>query len=255
VEEKYIQLIVENITKNQRSISNVESLRCLEICLKLFGGKCGQFKKHIESFCLSAVDLNNDLLVEQAGKCLHYLQQSRGGGTSGGIYKKCWAEYQLQIIGTLEFLHSQIFKNVVDIEISTGKSERLQIENLKLSPEPVVKFSSLLIRFKNMCKFLEVALLEPFPVSKAIQVNRISLLIEAGLSIDQMAVERKAIMDNIVLGALLSQIHQKLLKMLSCLMILLNSNICTKSKTICELLCKVLKYTSVKKTDAGRPLM
>lgn len=253
IEEKQVQIIIENIVNS--SSRNLESLRCLEICLKLFGGKSGQFKRQIEIFCFSFLDLNNDCLVEQAAKCLHYLQQSRGGGNSGGIHKKCWTDYHSQVIGSLEQLHSQIFKNVVDVEISTGKSERLKLEELKLSPEPVTKFANLLIRFKNVCKLLEVTLLEPFPLPKIVQFNRILNLIDAGLSIDQISVERKAILDNVVLGSLLSQIKQKLLHLLKSIMLLLGGNIILKSKTICDVLAKVLKSTGKVTGSSGRSLM
>lgn len=253
IEEKLVQVIIESILNS--SSRNFESLKCLEICLKLFGGKSGQYKNKIESFCFSFLDLNEDLFVEQAAKCLHYLQQTRGGGTSGGIHKKCWTEFHSQIIGSLEQLHSQIFKNVVEVEVNTGKSERLKLEDLKLSPEPVTKFATLLIRYKNVCKVLEVALLEPFSTPKIIQFNRILNFIDAGLSIDQISVERKAILDNIVLGALLSQIHQKLLVLLKSVILLMGGNVILKSKFICDILWKVLKRSGMGKTGNGRSLV
>lgn len=143
----------------------------------------------------------------------------------------------------------------MDVEVCTGKSERLKLEDLKLSPEPVAKFASLLVRFKNVCKLLEVALLEPFPVAKSVQVHRILNLIESGLLIDQISVERKAILDNVVLGCLLSQLHQKLLHLLKSIMLLMGGNVITKSRMICESLCKVLKRTGNKSGSSGRSLM
>ena len=218
IQNKYVQKIVENITKSKST--SLEPLKCLEVLLKLHPGTCGISKNAIEAFCKGNVDSKSECLVEKSGKCLHLIQQTRGGGVSGGVYKKCWSEYQTQLIGTLEGLFSQLFKNVENVSVETPKSEKFKINDLKLSPEPITKFGQLMTRFGNICSFLEIALLEPFPVPKSVKVNRLVNFVERGLNIDQAILNRKANTDNIVLGTLLPKIHQNLLGILKALIFL-----------------------------------
>lgn len=218
IQNKYIQKVVENITSSK--LDSLEPLKCLEVLLKLHPGTCGISKNSIEAYCKGFVDSKSESCVEQAGKCLHLLQQTRGGGVSGGVYKKCWSEYQTQLLGTLEALFAKMFKSVEDVTIETSRSEKFKVKELNLSPEPIVKFGQLITRFGNICKFLEVALLEPFPVAKSVKVNRLLLFIERGLAIDQAILNRKVNTDNVVLGTLLPRIHQHLLTLLKTLIFL-----------------------------------
>lgn len=218
IQNKYIQKIVENITSSNSD--SLEPLKCLEILLKLHPGACGIAKNSIETCCKAFVDSKTESLVEQAGKCLLLLQQTRGGGISGGVYKKCWNEYQTQLLGTLEALFIKMFKSVEDVTVEISKSEKFKVKELNLSPEPIVKYGQLITRFGNICKFLEVALLEPFPVPKSVKVNRLILFIERGLLIEQAVLNRKVNTDNVVLGTLLPRIHRHFLSLLKTLIFL-----------------------------------
>lgn len=246
IQTKYLQKIVENITALPAS-ALIEPLKCLKTCMTLHPGTCGIYKNKIDAFLKQFVDNNDDELIEIVGQCLHLLQQTRGGGTSGGVHKKCWAEYQAQVVGSIEESFDKLMKNVQEIDGALGKSETLKLPNPKLSTEPVEKYTQQLIRFKNLCKILEITLLEPFPTAKTIQVARILGLVEKGLSIDQSAFEKKVqTTDNVILGALLPQIQTSCLELLQCLILLTQQNILPHSKGICDIVMRVLKQTSPK---------
>ena len=215
--------------------------------MTLHSGTCGIYKNKIDAFLKLFMDNNDDELIEIVGECLHLLQQTRGGGTSGGVHKKCWAEYQSQIVGSIQESFDKLMKNVPEIDGTLGKSETLKLPNPKLSTEPVEKYTQQLIRFKNLCKILAITLLKPFPTAKTIQVARILGLVEKGLSIDQSALEKKSqTTDNVILGALLPQIQISCLELLQCLILLTQQNILPHSKGICDIVMRVLKQTSPK---------
>ncbi|CAO1418811.1 unnamed protein product [Diamesa serratosioi] len=246
IQTKYLQKIVENITALPGT-AIIEPLKCLKICMKLHPGTCGIYKNKIEAYLKQLLDNNDDELIEIVGQCLHLLQQTRGGGTSGGVHKKCWAEYQSQIVGSVQESFDKLMKNVPEIDGALEKSETLKLPNPKLSTEPVEKYTRQVIRFKNLCKILEITLLEPFPTAKTIQVARILGLVEKGLSIDQAALEKKSqTTDNVILGALLPQIQTSCLELLQCLILLTQQNILPHSKVICDIVMRVLKQTSPK---------
>lgn len=127
---------------------------------------------------------------------------------------------------------------------TVGKSEKLQLPELKLSPEPFERFSQLFIRFQNLTTVLRVSIARPFVTAKIFQVGRILSLIEDGITISQAAVGKKAITESVVLSLLHGQVHANLLEILKILVIILKQNIITHSKIICDILWRCLKQTS-----------
>lgn len=54
------------------------SLNCLVLCMEKYGSTCGPFKNKIETHLIQFLNKNNDQVVlKNAGKCLHFLQQVR----------------------------------------------------------------------------------------------------------------------------------------------------------------------------------
>lgn len=240
VQSKYVQKIVEAIVGGQSS--PIEALNCLSICMTLHAGSSGIYKNKIYDYCISFIDSTDVELIEIVAICLHLLQQTRGGSVGGGVYKKCWAEYHEKTIASLTDVLEQI-KNKKAKE-GVGKSEKLSLPELKLSPEPVNLYTQLLIRFNNLSTLLRVQLEKAFPVAKSIMIHRMISLIEDGISMNQVSVGKKALSENAILSLLNSDIQRSLLNILRSLMNCLKSNVITLSKSICDILWRCLKQTS-----------
>lgn len=240
VQSKYVQKIIDAIVGS--TASPVHSLKCLATCFEIHGGTSGIYKNKIYEYCVSFVDVPDNGIAERAGLCLHLLQQSRGGSVAGGVYKKCWAEFHEKTLGSLEDLLEQIVKKAGGGKI--GKSEMLQLPELKLAPEPFNLYTQLFVRFQNLVTVLRISLKRPFATSKAIQVSRVLLLVEDGIAMSQGLLGKKAITDSMVLSLLHGQIHVNLLEILRSLMLTMKQNIITQSKSICDILWRCLKQTS-----------
>lgn len=241
IQSKYLQKIIDAATSE--TIPSVESLQCLEACMKLYAGTSGIYKNKIYEFCSSFIDINDDDRIVQISKCLHLMQQTRGGSVSGGIYKKCWSDFHSQTLGSLEETFGRLLKNVESLKI--GKSEKLKLPELKLSSESAAMYSQLLVRFKNLVTIFQVSLLEPFPTTKTIQTSRIIAFVESGISMNQSLLSKKAVTDNSILTALQCQIHKNFLRILQALIMVMQQNIIPHSKAICDLLWRCLKQTSI----------
>ncbi|CRK88167.1 CLUMA_CG001952, isoform A [Clunio marinus] len=241
IQSKYIQKIIESILGC--SASPIPALTCLATCFELHGGTSGIYKNKIYDYCVSFIDFPDDGIIEKVGLCLHLLQQSRGGSVGGGVYKKCWAEYHDKTIGSLEELLEEIMKKSSD-KNDVGKSGKLQLPELKLSPQPFNRYTQLFIRFQNIMTFLRVSLIKPFTTSKSIKISRILSLIEDGIMMSQGLIGKKAIAESLVLSLIHSRLHLNLLDLLNTLMVVLKQNIITYSKNISDILWRCLKQTS-----------
>lgn len=240
IQSKYVQKVIEAIVGS--STAPQQSLDCLAVCFELHGGTSGIYKNKIFDYCVSFIDLPDNGVAERAALCLHLLQQSRGGSVAGGVYKKCWAEFHEKTIGSLEEVIEQIMKKTGGG--NAGKTERLQLPDLKLSPEPFNMYTQLFVRFHNLVTILRVSLQRPFPTAKLVQASRILTFIEDGISTSQVLLSKKAISDSMVLSLLHGQIHANLLDVLIALMTSLKQNVITHSKSICDILWRCLKQTS-----------
>lgn len=251
VQSKYVQKVIDAVIASSPGIAAVQSLSCLATCFELHGGTSGIYKNKIYDFCVSFIDVPNNVIAERAGLCLHLLQQSRGGSVAGGVYKKCWAEFHDKTLGSLEDLLRKILKS--DEGRSIGKSEQLQLPELVLSPEPFNLYTQLFVRFQNVVTILKVSLKQPFATTKAVQVSRILKLFENGVSMSQTLIGKKAITESMVLSLLHGQIHINLLEILQTLMASLKQNIIVHSQTITSTLWKCLKSTSAQEQKKFEP--
>lgn len=238
VQSKYVQKIIDAITT---STTPAQSLQCLATCFELHGGTSGIYKNKILEYCVSFVDVPNSEIAELAALCLHLIQQSRGGSVAGGVYKKCWAEFHERTLGSLENLLDQITKKTGG---NIGKSEKLQLPDLVLSPEPFDMYTQLFVRFQNVVTILRVSLRHSFATTKVVQVSRVISLVEEGIGMSQVLLGKKAIADSVVLSLLHGQIHVNLLNILTSLIVTLKQNIIPHSKTICDILWRCLKQTN-----------
>lgn len=239
VQSKYVQKIIEAIVRS--SVSPQHSLDCLATCFELHGGTSGIYKNKIYDYCVSFIDLPDDTIAERSALCLHLLQQSRGGSVSGGVYKKCWAEFHDRTIGSLEDILEEIMRKGGDGKI--GKSEKLQLPDLKLS-ETYSRYTQLFVRFHNVITILRVSLQRPFSTPKIVQVSRILSFVEGGIAISQVLLGKKSISESMVLSLLHGQIHINLLNVLITIMKSLKHNVITNSKSICDTMWRCLKQTS-----------
>lgn len=239
VQSKYVQKIIEAIVGS--STSHEHSLDCLAVCFELHGGTSGVYKNKIYDYCVSFIDIPDNGIAERAAMCLHLLQQSRGGSLAGGVYKKCWAEFHEKTLGSLEEMLEQIMKKA---GANIGKSEKLQLPELKLSPEPFSRYTQLFVRFQNLVTILRVSLQRPFSTPKIVQVSRIFSLVEDGIATSQVLLSKKAISDSMVVSLLHGQIHVNLLNILVTIMTSLKQNVITHSKSICDMLWRCLKQTN-----------
>lgn len=138
------------------------ALKFLEIAMKTYPGAAGIGKTVTEKFILSFVDSQNEALVTQSAKCLHLLQQTRGGGAHSSAHKLAWTHLQLCLLGSIHELLNGIYSNTSEIVDGFTGTERLAIAELQLSDEPILRTLQLVTRFKNLCRYLQVVLLYVF---------------------------------------------------------------------------------------------
>lgn len=141
--------------------SHLAALKCIETCMKLYPGPCGSSRTIIDRFLATFVDDTDRTLVRQSGKCLHLLQQVRGGGSQGLSQKNAWALLQTQLIGSLHSILDQIYANTA--ETYDGNSyatdaELLKVPELLLNAEPVARATQLVTRFQNLSEYFRVIL-------------------------------------------------------------------------------------------------
>lgn len=160
ISSNHLSKIIEGIVE-QPIECQLAAIKCLECCMKHYAGPCGASRGIIERFLVSFVDGHRRSLVLQGGKCLHQLQQIRGGTVQGLSQKNAWKQYQEQLLGSLHAALNQIYANITetydgyhfDDTIST-----LKIPELNLSAEPIQRATQLIVRFQNLCDLLRIAL-------------------------------------------------------------------------------------------------
>lgn len=63
------------LSKEVNCNEDIAVLQCLEACLVVHPGSCGQHRTGIEKKLLRYIDVDNINKVRLAGRCLHLLQQ------------------------------------------------------------------------------------------------------------------------------------------------------------------------------------
>lgn len=98
---------------------------------------------------------------------LHYFNnhilQIRGGGNQRIIHKNAWALYQTQLIRSIHNIYDLLFAHISETFEYTQSSEyeipKLPYDDNLSNVEPIARAITLFTRFKNLCTYLEVALL------------------------------------------------------------------------------------------------
>jgi proline/glutamate/leucine-rich protein 1 len=242
IQGKYVTKIIDSITTNPLSIP---SLQCLAVCMKEFNGPSGIFKNKIYDYCVASIDIMDPVINTLSGKCLHLLQQTRGGSIGGTAYKKNWAEYHEKMLNTME----ELFINLLQTgdSVSSGKSERLKLpesaeskKNMPLMYSHQERF----MRFQNICTFLNVSLIQPFPVAKSILLDALVSFIEKSTTTNQAQINKKD-GDRTLPFILHIEVQKCLLSVLSAAMKAVGRNILIHSKDICDVFWKSLKSTNI----------
>lgn len=242
IQGKYVSKIIDSIMNNPLSIS---TLQCLAVCMKEYNGPSGIFKNKIYDYCVASVDIVDPVINNLSGKCLHLLQQTRGGSVGGAAYKKNWAEYHEKLLNTIEELIINLLQT--GESVSSGKSERLKLpessESMKNVPL-MYSHQERFIRFQNICIFLNVSLVQPFPVAKSILLDRIVSFIDKSTTTNQAQINKKD--GNRTLAFILHiEVQKCLLGVLSAVMKAIGRNVIIHSKDICDIFWKSLKSTNI----------
>ncbi|XP_046803839.1 uncharacterized protein LOC111684110 [Lucilia cuprina] len=247
----HISKVYENLTKvSQFQVKY--ALSCIETCLRTYPGSSGPSKGLLERFLWKNVDHLDGEVVQNCGKCLHLLQQVKGGGVQGVNHKTQWKNYQLQLIGGIHSVYNEMFSNCA--EIYEEKIEQVKFpweaEQHKFDAEPVRKAAQMYSRCHNMIKYLIIALSEPFPVEKPILVRKVLNVVVRGLSVNCLMLEQNPIADNIALSILLPKIHVDLFELLKVAVLILRGHVRPYSELILGLIIDALKWTSTKSSHS-----
>lgn len=135
------------------------ALKCLEACMKHYAGPSGSSRGIIDRFLCSLIDSQNHTLILQSGKCLHLLQQVRGGGVQGISQKNAWSLLQSQLLGSAHRVLNEMYANTIEtFDVKIDELDSLKTSELNLSADPLERATQLTTRFRNLCEYLRIAL-------------------------------------------------------------------------------------------------
>ncbi|KAM7360147.1 proline-, glutamic acid- and leucine-rich protein 1 [Cochliomyia hominivorax] len=234
------------------------ALNCIEICLRTYPGSSGPSRGIIERYLWKYVDHVEVEIVKNCGKCLHLLQQIKGGAVQGINHKTQWKNYQLQLLGGIHVVFNEMFANCTDMYEGNIEQELLPWEKETKQFDlfdPVKKAAQLYIRCRNLIKYLIIALREPFPMEKPILVKKILNVIIRGLGVNCIILEQNPIADNIALNLLLPKLHVDLLELLNVTLLILRGHLQPHSDVILGLIIDALRWTSIKNANENHKLL
>lgn len=224
------------------------ALALLEQAQRLHPGAASLSRAATERWILSFADSADAQLVRQSGRCLLLLQQTRGGGGAGGTaHQAAWAALQQALLGELHRLLDALFVHtpeVMDVFVASADAAQLGWPELQLSDEPVARHVQLVQRFRNVAEYLRGALVEPFPVPKAVLPAKVLGLISRGLAVNCATLAGNLIVDNIVVGALIPRVHCALFGLLDGLVGVLGTNVLPYGQHVLQLVVQSLQWTS-----------
>lgn len=151
--------ILQNLV-NQKTTNINCALKCIETCLLLYPSSSGASRAILERFLWKFVHNNEEDVIARCGKCLHLLQQIKGGGALGINYKTQWKNYQVQLIGGIHATYNELFINCVELYDDKIETENLpwDAERVKYDIEPAKKTAQMYTKCHNLIKYLEIAL-------------------------------------------------------------------------------------------------
>lgn len=136
-------------------------LAVLEQAQRQYPGAVCIAREPVEQWILSFVDSPDAQLVGQSARCLHLMQQTRGGGgTAGDAHKVAWSKLQCGLLAQLHQLLDAIYANTPEVmdAVRAQDVKEVRLPVLELSDEPVVRYGQLVQRFRNVCEYLRCAL-------------------------------------------------------------------------------------------------
>uniref|UniRef100_A0A1A9W861 Pre-rRNA-processing protein RIX1 N-terminal domain-containing protein n=1 Tax=Glossina brevipalpis TaxID=37001 RepID=A0A1A9W861_9MUSC len=241
----YLGKVYESVN-NVLEIGAESALRCIETCLILYAAPSASFKGLIDKFLKKFIDATDDNVIIYCGKCMHLLQQIRGGGQGGINHKTRWQEYQNQLIASIHTIFNEMFSNCSETYESDNYQETgRDMARIDLSNEPVKKVAQLYVRVHNVIQYLIIALKDPFPVEKSIMPKKILNLISRGTRVTCINLQQNPIADNLALGILLPKLHKDLLFTLDTLILTLGSHLKPHYQLIWDIALDSLKWTKV----------
>lgn len=141
--------------------SHRAALALLEQAQRLYPGAVSIARATVEQWILSFADSADEQLVRQSARCLHLLQQTRGGGgQAGAAHKIAWQQLQAGLLAQLHQLLDALYANVPEVmdACQAHGVKAVPLAELALSDEPVARYGQLAQRFRNVCEYLRCAL-------------------------------------------------------------------------------------------------
>lgn len=210
-----------------------------------YPGPCGPSKNIVEKVALALVDSDNDEIVHYTGAMLLLLQQTRSGGEHGRQHKKYWSEYCDQLIGSVHYLLNVLFVNYEEIYDNEHKEQaQLKLPELKLTDQPISRNVAVTQRLLNVLKCLKMAIVGPYPVAKMIKIESLLELINRATVVNSKMIAKNAILDNLIVAALLPQVHIGFLELLNTLVTTLKLHLREYCTEINKILLTSLQWTS-----------
>uniref|UniRef100_A0A1A9ZYM6 Pre-rRNA-processing protein RIX1 N-terminal domain-containing protein n=1 Tax=Glossina pallidipes TaxID=7398 RepID=A0A1A9ZYM6_GLOPL len=244
----YLYKVYECLS-NVLEIGIESALRCIETCLRLYAAPSASFQGVIDRFLKKFIDSTDHNIIVYCGKCMHMLQQIRGGGQQGVNHKTRWQEHQNQLVASIHAIFNEMFSNCSETYEGDSSHQTGNKTITDLSSEPVQKAAQLYVRAHNIIEYLIIALKDPFPVEKSIMPKKILNLISVGTSVTCFTLQQNPIADNLVLGVLLPQLHKDLLRLLDTLILILGPHLKPHYQLIWDITLQSLKWTTVLKAQ------
>ncbi|XP_037944694.1 uncharacterized protein LOC119677425 [Teleopsis dalmanni] len=240
----YIGSILETCSKVS-SQNYLSSLRCLEICLRLYPEYSGPHKELVQKYVSNFMDMTNKKLTIQSGKCTLLLQQVRARNVNNFNLKTQWKNYQLNLLKSLQVVINLINPSNLNVG-AIYLDEESFAPKLKLSAEPIQRSIEIFTRFSNLANYFVIALSEPYPTEKPVMVKKVFDLIDAGLVTGFKVLQNNAMSENF-LKILLPEIFLKLIQVLESLIKILQGHLKVYYHKVFEIFSSILKVTSNEK--------
>lgn len=157
-------------------------IHILNICVQTYPGACGHYKPQIEAFLLKYLDApNRPGVIDEAGACLHFLQQTGPAGPNRVNHINNWVNQMRKLCATIHDLYDHVFDdNMFDFEPPEVEGYTFEHMNSCDSLHTVLLNSR---RLQGLIVFLREMLRLAYPVEKIIYSKIILDVVQRILSI------------------------------------------------------------------------
>ncbi|EDV98576.1 GH22375, partial [Drosophila grimshawi] len=226
-----------------KTACTVAALKAIQQCLKYYPGPSKSGKPLIVRYLLALVDSSDPEVVYKCGNCWLLLQQVRGSNEGNFNSKTQWQDYQLGLLGSLNALLIDVFRNHKSDYITMDTSNKLEYFTVELQGDPIERVARVCRRFYNLIDFLKIALSQPYPSTKLIRPTKILDFIQNGLGLrDKIDVSNQS-MDNVCLRNVLPTLHTKLFELLEVLIDICHTHLRMHFRLITSILLESLNKT------------